>query len=78
MHIWQYSLYLNTDIILVATIFQGQYEIHSLSGSFQCTEDDERPIGGLSVCFSGPDGIIMGGAVPGCLMAASPVQVMVL
>ncbi|XP_059065657.1 AT-hook motif nuclear-localized protein 10 isoform X2 [Cryptomeria japonica] len=65
------------NVTLTKKTLEGHYEIHSLSGSFQSTEDDERPIGGLSVCFSGPDGIIMGGAVPGCLMAASPVQVIV-
>ena len=58
-------------------VFQGRFEILSLSGSFMVSENDGQRIrtGGLSVSLSGPDGRVLGGNVAGILVAASPVQV---
>eukprot|EP01018_Ginkgo_biloba_P036513 Gb_02656 [translate_table: standard] len=59
--------------------YEGRFEILSLSGSFLLTEvgGTRTRTGGLSVSLAGPDGRVVGGAVAGLLMAASPVQVVV-
>lgn len=58
-------------------LWQGRFEIISLSGSFLLAEDgDTRSrTGGLSVALAGSDGRVLGGCVAGMLMAATPVQV---
>ncbi|KAG0450240.1 hypothetical protein HPP92_026880 [Vanilla planifolia] len=60
--------------------YEGRFEIISLSGSFLLTENDgtRRRTGGLSVALAGSDGRVLGGGVAGMLMAASPVQVVVV
>ncbi|KAJ8539604.1 hypothetical protein K7X08_013856 [Anisodus acutangulus] len=59
------------------TTYQGWFEIRCLSGLFEPCEigGELRTAGGLSVIFSGSDGRLVGGRVAGCLIAASPVQV---
>lgn len=63
--------------IFFSFLFQGRYEIISLSGSFFISDNSgsRSRIGGLSVSLAGPDGRVLGGGVAGMLMAASPVQV---
>lgn len=55
-------------------LYQGRFDIISLSGSYIRTEMGGRS-GGLSVCLSSTDGQIIGGGVAGPLTAAGPVQV---
>jgi predicted DNA-binding protein with PD1-like motif len=55
-------------------IFQGRFEVLSLSGLFLLSENGQRT-GSLSVALAGPDGRVFGGRVAGSLTAASPVQV---
>lgn len=59
--------------------YEGRYEIVSLSGSFMLSESGgpRNRTGALSVSLAGPDGSVIGGAVAGFLVAASPVQVVV-
>lgn len=58
-------------------IFQGRFEILSLSGSFTVSDNGgmRSRTGGLSVSLAGPDGRVIGGGVAGSLIAASPIQV---
>lgn len=58
-------------------LFQGRFEILSLSGSFMPTETGgtRSRSGGMSVSLASPDGRVVGGGVAGLLVAASPVQV---
>ena len=58
-------------------LFQGQYEIISLSGSFIRSEQGGKT-GGLCVSLSRSDGQIIGGAVGTHLTASGPVQVKLL
>lgn len=59
------------------TIFQGRFEILSLSGSFMPTENGGTKVrsGGMSVSLAGPDGRVLGGGLAGLLVASGPVQV---
>lgn len=59
---------------------QGRFEIISLSGSFLLSENNgnRSRTGGLSVSLAGSDGRVLGGGVAGMLMAASPVQVLLV
>ena len=61
-------------ISLFIGIFQGRFELLSLSGLFLLAENGQRN-GSLSVSLAGPDGRVIGGRVAGSLRAASPVQV---
>ncbi|PKU63597.1 AT-hook motif nuclear-localized protein 1 [Dendrobium catenatum] len=57
--------------------YEGWFEILSLSGSFM-PNDNGGTIsrsGGISVSLASPDGRVLGGAVAGLLIAASPVKV---
>jgi hypothetical protein len=51
-----------------------------LSGSFMPTESNgaRSRSGGMSVSLASPDGRVVGGGVAGLLVAASPVQVLLL
>ncbi|RRT67436.1 hypothetical protein B296_00022727 [Ensete ventricosum] len=55
-----------------AILFQGRFEILSLSGSFTITETGgiRGRTGGISVSLAGPDGRVIGGGVAGLLLAA--------
>lgn len=58
-------------------MLQGQYEIISLTGSFELPEGDSSygGIRALNVSLAGPGGRVVGGGVAGMLIAATPVQV---
>lgn len=58
-------------------VFQGRFEIITLSGSFLNYEVNGsiNRSGNLSVSLAGPDGRIVGGSVVGPLVAATQVQV---
>lgn len=58
-------------------LFQGRFEILTLSGSFMPTENGgtKSRSGGMSVSLAGPDGRVVGGGLAGLLIAAGPVQV---
>lgn len=61
------------------TIYEGHFEILSLSGSYQSSETDgmiTTRTGGLIVSLAG-QGCVFGGGVAGALIAASPVQVVI-
>lgn len=58
--------------------YKGYFEILSLSGSFMLSDNGGTRTGALSVSLAGPDGRILGGGVAGVLLAASPVQVVVV
>lgn len=60
-------------------MYEGRFEILSLSGSFMPTETQgtRSRSGGMSVSLASPDGRVVGGSVGGLLVAASPVQVIV-
>lgn len=51
-----------------------------MSGSFMPTENSgaRSRSGGMSVSLASPDGRVVGGGVAGLLVAASPVQVLLL
>ncbi|XP_054824918.1 AT-hook motif nuclear-localized protein 10-like [Prosopis cineraria] len=55
--------------------YEGRYEIISICGSFNPSEDGGSRTGGLSVALAAADGRIVGGSVSGMLIAASPIQV---
>lgn len=59
--------------------YEGRFEILSLAGSYLLSESAgmSSRTGGLSVSLAGPDGRVLGGAVAGPLIAASPVQVVI-
>ncbi|KAF1002075.1 AT-hook motif nuclear-localized protein 5-like [Apium graveolens] len=58
--------------------YEGRFEILCLSGSYLVSEGGHRNrTGGLSVSVCSPDGLVIGGAVGGSLVAASLVQAMV-
>ncbi|KAK8650517.1 hypothetical protein V6N13_140152 [Hibiscus sabdariffa] len=59
--------------------YEGHFEILSLSGSFIPTETQGTTSrsGGMSVSLVSPDGRVVGGAVAGLLVVATPVQVVV-
>ncbi|PHT66657.1 hypothetical protein T459_31082 [Capsicum annuum] len=57
-------------------LLEGLFDILSLSGSFLPSEIG-GPQGGVSVLLAGRDGRVLGGAVAGVLISASPVQVIV-
>nr|CAB3467949.1 unnamed protein product [Digitaria exilis] len=59
--------------------YEGCFEILSLAGSYLLSESAgmSSRTGGLSVSLAGPDGRVLGGAVAGPLVAASPVQVVI-
>lgn len=62
---------------MVYCVFQGRFEILSLSGSFMPNDigGTRSRTGGMSVSLASPDGRVVGGGVAGLLVAASPVQV---
>lgn len=62
---------------MVLVVFQGRFEILSLTGSFMPSENGgiRNRSGGMSVSLASPDGRVVGGGVAGLLVAASPVQV---
>lgn len=57
--------------------FQGRFEILALSISYIVSTDGSfrNRTGNLSVSLASPDGRVIGGAIGGPLIAASPVQV---
>ncbi|PHT39724.1 hypothetical protein CQW23_18578 [Capsicum baccatum] len=59
--------------------YEGRFEILCLSGSYLVSESGgpHDRTGGISISVSSPDGHVLGGAVGGRLIAASPVQVVV-
>ncbi|KAK4349676.1 hypothetical protein RND71_032431 [Anisodus tanguticus] len=59
--------------------YEGRFEILCLSGSYLVSESGgpRDRTGGISISVSSPDGHVLGGAVGGRLVAASPVQVVV-
>ncbi|KAE8713186.1 AT-hook motif nuclear-localized protein 3 [Hibiscus syriacus] len=59
--------------------FEGRFEILSLTGSFTFSDNGgtKNRTGGLSVSLAGPDGRVIGGALAGTLLAASPIQIVV-
>jgi len=61
-------------------LLQGRFEILSLSGSFMPTDNQgtRSRAGGMSVSLASPDGRVVGGGVAGVLIAATPVQVIIL
>ncbi|XBJ03798.1 hypothetical protein VPH35_022862 [Triticum aestivum] len=58
-------------------VYQGQFEIISLKGSYLLSDDggSGNSNGGLSIMVSTPCGSLFGGSVGGPLIAADPVQV---
>lgn len=56
---------------------QGRFEILCLSGSYLVSENGspQNRTGGISISVCSPDGHVIGGAIGGRLIAASPVQV---
>lgn len=67
----------NLPPLVVLVVFQGRFEILSLTGSFMPSENGgiRNRSGGMSVSLASPDGRVVGGGVAGLLVAASPVQV---
>lgn len=59
--------------------YEGRFEILCLSGSYLVSESGgpRDRTGGISISVSSSDGHVLGGAVGGRLVAASPVQVVV-
>ncbi|BAU00349.1 hypothetical protein LR48_Vigan06g020800 [Vigna angularis] len=59
--------------------YEGEFEIISLTGFTQQSENNNGHIGmrSLSISLAGPDGRVLGGEVTGALTAASAVQVVV-
>lgn len=59
--------------------YEGRFEMLSLTGSFLVSEigGPKNRTGGLSISISSPDGHVIGGAIGGQIIAASPVQVVV-
>ncbi|CAN8286217.1 unnamed protein product [Cochlearia groenlandica] len=58
--------------------YEGRFEILALSTSYLVATDGIRnKTGNLSVSLASPDGHVIGGAIGGPLIAASPVQVIV-
>ncbi|OIT20974.1 PREDICTED: AT-hook motif nuclear-localized protein 5-like [Nicotiana attenuata] len=59
--------------------YEGRFEILCLSGSYLVSESGgpRDRTGGISISVSSPDGHVLGGAIGGRLIAASPVQVVV-
>ncbi|XP_049362101.1 AT-hook motif nuclear-localized protein 5 isoform X1 [Solanum verrucosum] len=59
--------------------YEGRFEILCLSGSYLVAETGgpRTRTGGISISVCSPDGHVIGGAVGGRLIAASPVQVVV-
>ncbi|KAG8046364.1 hypothetical protein GUJ93_ZPchr0008g13615 [Zizania palustris] len=60
--------------------YEGRFELLSLSGSFMPTENSgtRSRSGGMSVSLASADGRVVGGGIAGILVAASPVQVLLL
>uniref|UniRef100_A0A7N0URC0 AT-hook motif nuclear-localized protein n=1 Tax=Kalanchoe fedtschenkoi TaxID=63787 RepID=A0A7N0URC0_KALFE len=60
--------------------YEGIFEILSLSGSYVVTDTDcsKNRSGHFSVSLASPDRLVKGGTVAGVLIAASPVQVIVV
>nr|GMD78782.1 AT-hook motif nuclear-localized protein 5-like [Ipomoea batatas] len=59
--------------------YEGRFEILCLSGSYLVSENGspQNRTGGISISVCSPDGHVIGGAIGGRLIAASPVQVVV-
>ncbi|KAL2892233.1 AT-hook motif nuclear-localized protein 9 [Bienertia sinuspersici] len=59
--------------------YEGRFDILCMSGSFLLLANDgsRDRSGGLSISLASPDGRVIGGAIGGMLIAASPVQVIV-
>ncbi|OIT36266.1 PREDICTED: AT-hook motif nuclear-localized protein 5-like isoform X1 [Nicotiana attenuata] len=59
--------------------YEGRFEILCLSGSYLVAENGgpRNRTGGISISVCSPDGHVIGGAIGGRLIAASPVQVVV-
>ncbi|EPS58548.1 hypothetical protein M569_16265, partial [Genlisea aurea] len=57
--------------------YEGRFEILCLSGSYLVAENGgpRSRTGGISISVCSPDGLIIGGAIGGKLIAANPVQV---
>ncbi|MED6179655.1 hypothetical protein PIB30_002983 [Stylosanthes scabra] len=56
--------------------YEGRFEILALCGSFLLSENGQfQRTGSLSLTLSGPDGRVMGGAIAGVCVAASPIQI---
>ncbi|CAK9184607.1 unnamed protein product [Ilex paraguariensis] len=66
-------------MVAPATGLVGRFEILCLSGSYLLAENGgpRNRTGGLSISICSPDGHIIGGAIGGKLVAASPAQVVV-
>ncbi|KAK1374806.1 AT-hook motif nuclear-localized protein [Heracleum sosnowskyi] len=61
-----------------ALTYEGRFEILCMSGSYLVSEGGPRNrTGGLSVSVCTPDGLVIGGAIGGSLIAASLVQAIV-
>ncbi|CAH2057787.1 unnamed protein product [Thlaspi arvense] len=62
-----------------AITYEGRFEIIALSTSYLVATDGSfrNRTGNLSVSLASPDGRVIGGAIGGPLIAASPVQVIV-
>ncbi|CAM0901654.1 unnamed protein product [Alopecurus aequalis] len=58
-----------------SSIYEGWYEILSLSGSYNLTEAQQNQSEGLSVTLCSPERHVIGGVLGGALVAASTVQV---
>ncbi|KQJ85386.1 AT-hook motif nuclear-localized protein 9 [Brachypodium distachyon] len=56
-------------------IYEGLYEILSLSGSYNLNEDQQNQSDGISVTLCSPERHVIGGVLGGALVAASTVQV---
>ncbi|KAF7020034.1 hypothetical protein CFC21_033159 [Triticum aestivum] len=56
-------------------IYEGLYEILSLSGSYNLNEGQQNQTDGISVTLCSPERHIIGGVLGGALVAASTVQV---
>lgn len=57
------------------SIYEGLYEILSLSGSYNLNEGQQNQTDGISVTLCSPERHVIGGVLGGALVAASTVQV---
>jgi hypothetical protein len=61
------------DLMFVCALWQGLYEILSMSGCYNLMNEGQSD--GLSVTLCSPERHIIGGVLGGALVAASTVQV---
>ncbi|XP_019264668.1 PREDICTED: AT-hook motif nuclear-localized protein 5-like isoform X2 [Nicotiana attenuata] len=68
-----------TPHVIHIGVGEGRFEILCLSGSYLVAENGgpRNRTGGISISVCSPDGHVIGGAIGGRLIAASPVQVVV-